>query len=197
MKRNVLLIFMIFNSAFAFAQNDFELKAYFGLSGAQVGIIADVSVESSVKMKGFREFGLMLSSGIGGKFRLNGGLTYAYSKMEFQCDLCNSWSDLPNPYDKDFRMLSLPVFAEYELTKFLFVAAGPLLDFQLSENNYLEDQSGLGYLVGLGGKVRTDRFTFSVFPNYKRHAVVPFEKQDGYKVLLQEFGLQFGVAYRF
>lgn len=51
-------------------------------------------------------------------------------------------------------MLSIPLNAEYELTHFLFVAAGPLLDFQLSEDNNLENQSGLGYLVGLGGKVK-------------------------------------------
>lgn len=196
MKKNLLFIFMILNSAFALGQSGPEVKGYFGISGAQVGIVADVSVESSVEMNGFKEFGLMLSSGIGGKFRLNGGLNYAYGKVEFQCDLC-SGSDLPNPYDQDFRMLSIPVYVEYELTNFFYLAAGPLVDFQLSENNYLEDQSGLGYLIGLGGKVRTEKLTFSIFPNCKRHAVVSFDTPEGDKTFLQEFGLQLGVGYSF
>lgn len=196
MKKNLLLIFLLLNSFYVFAQSGVELKGYFGVSGTKVGSTVDLGEGSSLKVKEFKEFGLMLSSGIGGKFRLNGGLSYAYGKVEFQCDLC-SWSDLLYPYDQDFRMLSIPVFAEYELTNFIYVAAGPLVDFQLSENSYLEDQSGLGYLIGLGGKVRTEKFTFSIFPNYKRHALFPFDKPESYKTFLQEFGLQLGVGYKF
>jgi|SRR5690606_16409724 len=195
MKRNLLLIFLLLNSAFAFSQNGLEVKGYFGVSGTRVGSTSDFGRLGSLKVNEFKEFGLMLSSGIGGKFRLNGGLSYSYGKVWIQCDLC-SWTDLPNPYNQDFRMLSFPVFAEYELTNFFFVAAGPILDFHLSEGNNLEDQSGLGYLVGLGGKVRTEKFTFSIFPNYKRHALFPFDKPESYKTFLQEFGLQLGVGYQ-
>jgi len=194
MKRNLLLIFLLLNSAFAFGQNGLDVKGYFGFSGTRVGPTSDFAEGVSLKVKEFKEFGLMFSSGIGGKFRLNGGLSYSYGKVWIQCDLC-SRSDLANPYNQDFRMLSFPVFAEYELTNFFFVAAGPLLDFHLSEGNNLADQSGLGYLVGLGGKVKTEKFTFSVFPNYKRHALFPFDKPEGSKSFLQEFGLQLGVGY--
>lgn len=89
------------------------------------------------------------------------------------------------------------MYAEYELTKFLFVAAGPLLDFQLSKDNNFDKQSGLGYLVGLGGKVQKEKFSFTVFPNYKRHSVFPFENNGDAKDILREFGVQFGVGYRF
>jgi hypothetical protein len=203
MKIHLLLVFLLLSGNVAFGQSGLELKGYFGVSGTLVGPNADVAGGSSVEMEGFREFGLTLSKGIGGKFRLNGGLSYAYSNVEGgnnYCALCSE-PGFPNPnlpyaYNQDFRILSIPVYAEYELTNFLYVAAGPLLDFQLSEDNNFDDQSGLGYLVGLGGKVRARKFTFSAFPNYKRHAVIPFDKPQGYKDFLQEFGLQFGVGYR-
>lgn len=94
-------------------------------------------------------------------------------------------------------MLSFPIFAEYELGNFFYAAGGPILDFQLSEGNNFSDQSGLGYLVGLGGKVKIEKISFNVFPNYKRHSVIPFEKQQREKDILQEFGVQFGVGYKF
>jgi hypothetical protein len=203
MKFNLLLVFLLLCGNVAFGQSGLEVKGYYGVSGTLVGPDANLAGGSSVEMDGFREFGVMLSSGVGGKFRLNGGLSYAYSSAEGgnnYCALCGESEfpnpNLPNSYNQDFRMLSIPVYAEYELTNFLFVAAGPLLDFQLSEGNNFDDQSGLGYLVGLGGKVGTEKFTFSVFPNYKRHAVIHFDKPQGYKDFLQEFGLQLGVGYR-
>ncbi len=163
-----------------------------------VGPTADLIGASSVEMDGFREFGVMLSKGIGGKFRINGGVGYAYSAVDFSPNVPPCVNCLyAYEHNPDFRMLSIPVYAEYGLTNFLFVAAGPLVDFQLSEGNNFDEQSGLGFLVGLGGKVRAEKFAFSVFPNYKRHAVVPFDKPEGYKDILQEFGLQFGVGYRF
>ena len=199
MKNYFFLVCLLLCATPVFGQNDLELKGYFGFSGALAGPKEELVGASSVDLEGFKEFGLILSTGIGGKFRLNGGLTYAFANVNFYpnyppCFNCLSISYAHNP---DFRMLSIPVFAEYELTNFLYVAAGPLVDFQLSEGNNFDAQSGFGYLFGLGGKVKTEKFTFSVFPNYKRHAVIPFENTQGAKDILQEFGVQFGVGYKF
>lgn len=196
MKKFILLIFLVLLGVSSFAQKGPELRGYFGFSGTLLGPNSGVVGSGSAEMVGFRELGLMLSNRIGEKFRLNTGISYAYGNVEIQCDLCSE-TGLPFPYNQDFRMLSIPVYTEYELTKFLFVAAGPLLDFQLSKDNNFDKQSGLGYLVGLGGKVNTEKFTFSLFPNYKRHGVIPFENNGDAKDILREFGVQIGVGYRF
>lgn len=94
-------------------------------------------------------------------------------------------------------MLSIPIYAEYDLGEIFYVAAGPIIDFQLSEGINITDQSGIGYLAGLGAKLNTNKVSFSIFPNYKRHAVVPFEKEGNYKHVLQELGIQLGVGYQF
>lgn len=199
MKKSILLVCLLLCGTIVFAQGSLEVKGYFGGSGTLVGPNADVVGGSSVELEGFKEFGLIFSKGIGGKFRLNGGLAFAYSQVNFTPNIppCFNCLSVSYSYNPDFRMISVPAFAEYQLTKFLFVAAGPLIDFQLSKGNRFDQQSGIGYLLGLGGKVRSEKFTFSLFPNYKRHAVIPFEKPIGYKDFLQEFGLQLGVGYSF
>jgi hypothetical protein len=196
MKKSIVLIALLLCGVSVFAQGDLELKGYFGVSSAVIRPRAGVVGSGSAEMDGFRDFGVMLSKAIGRKFRLNGGLSYAFGEAEFQCDLCNL-PDLPFPFTEDFRMLSIPVYAEYGLTNFLFVAGGPLLDFQLSESNNFDKQSGLGFLIGLGGKVQKEKFSFSLFPNYKRHSVIPFENNGNAKDILREFGVQIGVGYRF
>ncbi|WP_339700783.1 hypothetical protein [Algoriphagus aquimarinus] len=176
-----------------------ELKGYFGVSGAMANWNEDLDGASSVTIKNFKEVGVLLSKGIGKNFSLTGGVNSAFATVEFsppQCPDCFPENTL-YAHNPDFGMLSIPVYAEYALGKYFYAAAGPVVDFQLSEGNNFSGQSGVGFLVGLGGKLKTEKFAFSIFPNYKRHNTIPFEKEGNYKQLLQELGVQLGVGYRF
>lgn len=198
MKKNILIIFLVLTGVSVFAQGGPELKAYFGFSGTIIGPKQEFVGVSSGNMKNLKEFGLILSQEIGQNFRLNSGVNYSYSTVQFlppPCPNCSS-NDL-FAHNPSFKMLSIPVFLEYGLGDLFYAAAGPIMDFQLSEGNNITDQSGLGYLVGFGGKVKTEKFSFSVFPNYKRHSVIPFENNGDAKDILREFGLQFGLGYKF
>lgn len=199
MKKSILLVYLFLCGVSGFAQNGLELRGYFGISGTLVGPKAGMVGTNSGTTEGFKEFGLSLSYGIGQKFRINGGLSYASAEVEFSPPPCPNCSGVNELYahNPKFEMVSIPIFAEYSLTNFLFVAAGPVVDFQLSEGNNFDDQSGLGYLVGLGGKVEKEKFSFLLCPNYKRHSVLPFENNGDAKDILREFGVQLGVGYRF
>lgn len=180
------------------AQSSLEVKGYFGVSGAKVIWNEDLDGASSVDIENLMEVGVLLSKSISEKFSMSGGLNYSFAKVTFRpnfpaCATC----DYLYIHNSDFRMLSIPVYAEYSLGKIFYAAAGPVVDFQLSEGNNFSDQSGIGYLAGIGAKLDTEKFSFSVFPNYKRHNVVPFEKEGNYKQILQEIGVQFGVGYMF
>lgn len=89
-------------------------------------------------------------------------------------------------------MLSVPVFAEYSLGKYFYGAPGPIIDFHQSELNNFSDQSGFGYLAGLGARFGGPKLAFTVFPNYKRHSVIPFEKQENAKDVLQVWNSVWG-----
>ncbi|PZX48873.1 outer membrane beta-barrel protein [Algoriphagus chordae] len=197
MKYSLLLSFILLISFSVTAQSGLVVKGYFGASGAMANWNEDLDGASSVDIENLMEVGVLLSNRIGEKFSLSGGLNYTFAKVEINsCPLCNE-TGLPYPYNQDFKMLSIPIYAEYTLGKIFYVAAGPVLDFQLSEGNNFSDQSGLGFLVGMGAKLKTEKLVFSIFPNYKRHNTISFEKEGNYKQVLQELGVQFGVGYLF
>lgn len=197
MKNALLLSFILLISFSVTAQSGLEVKGYFGISGAMANWDTPLDGASSVDIENFMEFGVLFSKSISDKFSLTGGLNYSFATAEINsCALCNE-TGLPYPYNRDFEMLSIPVKVEYALGKIFYASAGPIVDFQLSEGNNFSDQSGVGYLVGLGAKLNTDKLSFSIFPNYKRHNVIPFEKEGNYKQILQEIGVQLGVGYLF
>lgn len=198
MKKVFLLSIILLTGFTVKAQSGFEVKGYFGISGAMANWNKDLDGASSIDIENLMEVGILLSKSISDKFSLSGGLNYSFAKVDFNlnsppCIYCASgYLHIP-----DFRMLSIPVYAEYALGKYFYAAAGPLVDFQLSEGNNFTDQSGVGYLVGLGAKLNTEKLSFSIFPNYKRHNVIPFEKEGNYKQILQEIGVQLGMGIRF
>ena len=59
-----------------------------------------------------------------------------------------------------------------------------------------EPKEGFGYGIGFGGKYSFDKFLIYLNPNFKRHSVVPFEKEN-YHQKLTEFGIQLGIGYEF
>ena len=199
MKNALLLSFILLISFSVTAQSGLEVKGYFGISGARANWNEDLDGASSVDIKNFKELGILFSKSISDKFSLTGGLNYSFATVDFDANnpsCINCLSILYN-HNQDFQMLSIPIYAEYSLWKIFYAAAGPVMDFQLSEGNNFSDQSGVGYLAGIGAKLDTEKFSFSIFPNYKRHNVIPFEKEGNYKQILQEFGLQFGLGYKF
>ena len=68
-----------------------------------------------------------------------------------------------------------------------------MLDIQRSENPSY-DQSGIGYLLGIGAEHYFKKVVVFVHPHFKSHATIPFESTN---YNLTEFGVQFGMGYKF
>lgn len=198
MKKHVLVLTFCFLAITAFGQSKYSISGFGGISGSSVATTKDYIGLASVDMREFFEFGIILSRKMGDRFSLNSGVSYLSSKVDFvassSCPNCSQILIVHNP---EFSMISVPVFAEYALGKVFFVSGGPIIDFQLSERNNFDDLSGLGYFVGMGAKMKLRSFDLSLLPNYKRHGVVPFEKNEGAKYVLQELGIQLRVGYNF
>ncbi|MDF2159187.1 hypothetical protein [Algoriphagus sp. CAU 1675] len=196
-KYNLILIFLITGFS-AIAQSGLSVKAFYGISGSSVARKVDFIGIGYAEMNRVDEFGILVSKSIGTKFRISSGIGYTYGEVKFSpsCPAC-FMPQILYRHEKNFKMISIPVYLEYSIGKALYFAAGPVLDFQQSEWNNFSDQSGIGYLAGIGAKVPVGDFVFSLFPNYKRHGVIPFEDSLTSNEVLQEFGLQFGVGYSF
>lgn len=198
MNKHLFIFIFLLLALNASAQSDFKIRGYYGVSGSSVARKVMFEGAGAVEMNQTQELGLILSKEFGTKFTLNAGVGYTYGKVDFfpPCPTCFMphilWGHEPK-----FRMLSVPIYGEYSLGKIFYLAAGPLLDFQQSEGNNFSDQSGLGYLAGIGARASVGNFVFSLFPNYKRHGVAPFERQEGYEFIFQELGVQIGLGYSF
>ena len=97
----------------------------------------------------------------------------------------------------DIKLLSLPIFINYQPLDYLFIEAGPIVDFQYEiwDSQPTDTQSGIGLGLGIGGiyAYRNFCFTLSPFANY--HAMIQFEPYD--RDRLVEIGLKFGIGFKF
>jgi hypothetical protein len=198
MKNIILLSFLFFVSLSLKAQSGFEMKGYFGISGTSIARKVNLEGITEAEMTNLKEVGLLFSKGISKKVTITTGLNFGYGEVEFRPAICpNCSQQLTYYHNSNFEIISIPVYGSYSFWNFLYVTAGPIIDFQLSEGNNFSDQSGLGYLAGLGARFDSKKVSFSIFPNYKRHGAIPFDDSAEYKHILQELGVQFGVGYRF
>ncbi|GMQ24766.1 hypothetical protein Aoki45_14480 [Algoriphagus sp. oki45] len=194
--------FFLFSIIFfgANAQSGLSVQGYYGKSGSGLSRKTELVGVSSPSMDQVSSFGLILSKDLGSKFRLSTGLSYTYGTVDFSFNCPNCITTGPGflvAHNPDFSMLSVPVYGEFILGKVFYLAVGPLLDFQLSEGNNFSDQSGLGYLLGLGARIPVANWFFSLQSNYKRHGVAPFENPGIREFIFQELGLQVGLGYTF
>lgn len=197
--KKIIILVCFFGVHFGLiAQSSLEVKGYFGISGTQLARKVDIVGGGGVEMNNLKEFGFLLSKKISEKFKVTSGVGYSFGEVRFQSAPCPNCSDgFKVDRNADFRMLSFPIYAEYALGRYFYVAAGPIVDVELSKEETYSDQSGIGYLVGLGGRWQTEKLTFSIFPNFKRHSVVPFDNTANFKHVLQEIGVQAGLSYSF
>lgn len=197
--KKIIVLVCLFGVHFGiFAQSTLEVKGYLGVSSTQLARKADLVGAGGVEMNNLTEFGFLLSKRISEKLKFTAGVGYSFSEVKYQPPFCSSCGEEFNSGQiSDFKMLSFPIYAEYTLGKYFYAAAGPIIDLELSNQETYSDQSGIGYLVGLGARWQAEKFTFSIFPNYKRHGMIPFDNSSEFKHVLQEIGVQAGVRYSF
>lgn len=176
----------------SFSQDHNEFRVYYGTSDSELLRNEDLVGTGSSDVEQFSEFGFRYLRKINDHLALETGVNYAFGDLK-----------LSPPYmgepvqarEEKFESISIPVYANYTLWNFLFINGGPIIDFQLSDNT-TDPQSGIGYGLGIGGKYSWNNFVVYLNPNFKRHAVIPFDKEN-YHQKLTEFGIQLGLGYRF
>lgn len=176
----------------SYSQSSNELRIYYGFSDSKLERNTVLTGSGYSEVENSKEFGIKYLKQIKNNLRIELGLNFL--KADLILHGAPMIPEIPTRYEK-LEMVSIPIYANYTLWKYLFVNAGPILDFQTSENS-TDSQSGIGYSIGFGGKYDFNNFLFYVNPNYKRHAVLPFEKEN-YHQRLKEFGIQFGIGYKF
>lgn len=185
-------LFMAVATIQGYSQNANEISIYYGISDSKLLRNEEIVGAGYHETSKLNEFGVKYLRHIKNNFSIELGMNIL--KADLAIHSAPTFPLIPVRYEK-LEMISIPIAANYTLWRYLFVNAGPVLDFQTSENS-IDSQSGIGYSIGFGGKYHFNNFLIYVNPNYKRHAVVPFEKEI-YPEKLTEFGIQFGLGLKF
>lgn len=94
-------------------------------------------------------------------------------------------------------IINLPFTVRLNFWEYFFLNGGILLDIDATTNPQIDNQSGIGSLLGLGFHYDFDsRISLFLNPYAKIHALIPFT-YDRYPQRTFEGGIRLGAAWRF
>ncbi|WP_417859261.1 hypothetical protein [Xanthomarina gelatinilytica] len=186
-----LIIILLLNLK-CFSQQSNEVRTYFGFIDSKLLRSENFDGGASYSNENSYEFGVKYLKKLTPKLSLETGINFMSSNVKISPNLIGANIE---PYYENLKMISIPMFINYSIGKYFFLNGGPVLDVQNSTELF-DSQSGFGYGIGFGGKYSFEKFLIYLNPNFKRHSVVPFEKEN-YHQKLTEFGIQLGIGYKF
>jgi len=190
--RTLITLIVTLISIQCYSQHSNEFRIYYGFVDSKLLRNANLDGGASYENGNSYEFGFKYLRKISGKLFLESGINY----MSTQVKITTALIGLPfSSRTEELKMISIPIYANYTFGNYFFVNGGAILDFQNSKKSF-DTQSGIGYSIGVGGKYDFDKFSIFVNPNYKRHSLIPFEKENNHQKLT-EFGIQVGLGYSF
>ncbi|MFA5299054.1 MAG: outer membrane beta-barrel protein [Lutibacter sp.] len=186
-----LTLFVAIMSLQSYSQKSNEFRFYYGTSDSEF-LRESMDGGGNYKITNFNEFGIKYLRQLLGNFYIETGINYSKSDVKITPEFMGE--PVSSRFEK-LEIISIPIYGNYTFWKYLFVNGGPILDFQTSDNS-TDSQSGIGYSLGIGGKYDFNKFLIFINPNYKRHSVIPFEKENNHQKLT-ELGVQIGLGYKF
>lgn len=140
-------------------------------------------------------FGLAYLYQFTNKWALETGLDYGKYNV-YIVPAPNPLIDLA-PRKTSLGLVTIPITMRYNIWKYFFLNMGTLIDIEIEDPESVDDQTGIGALLGVGVKYDF-KWGTSVFlnPIIKAHALLPFSKERYHDHLL-ESGLRFGITQKF
>lgn len=144
--------------------------------------------------EGFYTLGFSYISGLNKWLEAETGLEYSKHTFSVFANVPPNIDMMPE--STNVSLLVVPVTVRANFLKYFFVNGGALLDMDISGNNSVDSQTGIGTVFGLGIKYDF-KFGGSVFinPYAKAHSLLSFSGED-YPQRIYENGVRFGVTYQ-
>jgi len=99
-------------------------------------------------------------------------------------------------HGEQFSLVNIPITARINFLKYCFVNGGFILDIDPTVSSPVDNQTGIGGIIGLGFnydfKCGVSSF---INPYIKAHSLIPFSADDQYQRLM-ESGIRFGIMYK-
>ena len=145
--------------------------------------------------EGFYSFGVNYLKELKTWLYFETGLEYSSQKFRIT-------PNLPPDMDRSPRfektgLLSIPLVVRLKFLKLAFLNAGLLLDMDASLSNSIDNQSGVGVLMGVGLKYDfKSGISLTINPCTRMHSLISFST-DSYQHHIIDSGLKFGIGYQF
>ncbi|MCL2073564.1 MAG: hypothetical protein FWH18_06575 [Marinilabiliaceae bacterium] len=126
--------------------------------------------------KGFYSFGITYIYPLSKKFDLETGVEYSKNAYHFSGPY---YPGLNESYDAFLSLIEIPVTARFNFWHFFFLNGGLLVDFDVSKDKYLDNQTGIGAILGVGAKYNFKKIPIGLFinPFVKFRPLIPFTKE--------------------
>jgi hypothetical protein len=96
----------------------------------------------------------------------------------------------------DISLLTLPIFVRVEVSKYIYLNGGLLTDFDISNNKYLANQSGIGAGIGIGTELlQSHKMSLRINPFLNFHSLILFEKET-YPERIFDAGIQLSIMIK-
>ncbi|MDR2027047.1 MAG: hypothetical protein LBQ01_05730 [Prevotellaceae bacterium] len=150
------------------------------------------SVDFNYKGTGFYTVGINYIRGLNKWLELETGLEYSRHSIRVTPDIYPGMEVFMRTEKVGLGLLNVPATLRANFLKYFFINGGLLLDLDVSDNIYIENQTGIGGIAGLGVNYDFD-FGLSVFlnPYIKAHSWIYVGERQ--KIL--EKGFRLGVTY--
>lgn len=165
-----LILLVYVNSAYP--QDPHEISGHLG-----VGVNGLYRFES-LTGGGSSEGGLSIFGGIRYGYVMRGlklisGLDYSNHRLTLVS------APIPEQVIRDVRIetLSVPLHVQWHIGGWFFLHGGPDVDIQVNGETGIDDQSGVGFTVGVGAQHTFGPWVLSVTPAVKNHTLIAFNRE--------------------
>lgn len=145
--------------------------------------------------KGYFSVGISYVYPVTSKLDIESGIEYGRNK--YKSVAAPTGAGEPATYNLTNKLITIPATVRLNFLRHFFFNTGLLLDINLENNNHLDNQTGVGAIIGLGAKYDFKQIPIGIFlnPYYKHHAILPFSFEK-YHQRTDEAGFRFGIVYR-
>ena len=143
---------------------------------------------------GYYSLGITYRRALSRRFDIETGIEFSNLTYYFTHSMA-----APKPYSVNLSMFKIPVTVRYNFFGFFFINGGLLLGFDVTDERRLDNQTGIGAVLGAGVKYNFRLLPIGVFVNpfVRHHSIIPFFNECNYQLRAWENGFRIGVVYNF
>ena len=197
-KSLIILSLFLFTYHLASAQKSIRSKRV-GITFSSLGEsepihFANLDGAGSYSGKNFYTFGVNYIHPLNSWLDIETGVEYA--RHTIKVDQGMPPMNTPS-YESNLSLINLPLTVRANFSNYFFVNGGLLLGFESSSSGIVDNQSGVGALLGVGAQYEFNNgFGLFINPYLKAHSLIHFSS-DKYHQRLMEYGVRVGVTHSF